>query len=100
MKKIKINKQQKRKKAGDFTRSCQNFVKLKNHLPELEIKHGKQSHNVCPFSIKIPYFFLFNLQAVLGVQIVITMVMASVMSKIGPFMSLARWLLTSTGKVS
>ena len=46
------------------------------------------------------HIFLFNFQAVLGVQIVITMVMASVMSKIGPFMSLARWLLTSTGKVS
>ena len=56
--------------------------------------------DVCPFSIEIPHFFLFNFQAVLGVQIVITMVMASVMSKIGPFMSLARWLLTSTGKVS
>ena len=37
--------------------------------------------------------------AVLGVQIVITMVMASVMTKIGPFMSLARWILTSNGLV-
>ena len=27
------------------------------------------------------------------------MVMASIMSKIGPFMSIARWLLTSTGLV-
>ena len=30
---------------------------------------------------------------------VITMVVASVMSKIGPFYSFARWLLTSTGLV-
>ena len=37
--------------------------------------------------------------AVLGVQIVITMVMASIMTKIGPFMSLARWILTSSGLV-
>ena len=37
--------------------------------------------------------------AVLGVQIVITMVMASIMTKIGPFMSFARWILTSNGLV-
>jgi len=37
--------------------------------------------------------------AVLGVQIVITMVMASVMTKIGPFMSFARWILTSNSLV-
>ena len=37
--------------------------------------------------------------AVLGVQIVITMVMASIMTKIGPFMSFARWILTSSGLV-
>ncbi len=38
-------------------------------------------------------------QAVLGVQIVITMVMASTMSKIGPFVSFSRWLLTATGLI-
>ena len=37
--------------------------------------------------------------AVLGVQIVITMVMASIMTKVGPFMSFARWILTSNGLV-
>lgn len=37
--------------------------------------------------------------AVLGIQIVITMIMASLMSKIGPFCSLARWLLTSSGLI-
>ena len=44
--------------------------------------------------------FEFNiLQAVLGVQIVITMVIASTMSKVGPYMSFARWLLTSSGLI-
>lgn len=33
-------------------------------------------------------------KAVLGAQIVITLVVASVMSKVGPYMSFARWLLT------
>jgi len=36
---------------------------------------------------------------VLGVQIVITMVTASIMTKVGPFMSFARWILTSSGLV-
>ena len=35
----------------------------------------------------------------LGVQIVITMIVASVMSKVGPYMSFARWILTSSGLV-
>ena len=35
----------------------------------------------------------------LGVQIVITMVVASVMSKVGPYNSFARWILTSSGLV-
>lgn len=38
-------------------------------------------------------------QAIFGVQIAITMVMASVMSKVGPFMSFARWILTSNGLI-
>uniref|UniRef100_A0A0K2U7A8 Transmembrane protein 161Blike [Nasonia vitripennis] n=1 Tax=Lepeophtheirus salmonis TaxID=72036 RepID=A0A0K2U7A8_LEPSM len=37
--------------------------------------------------------------AILGVQIVVTMITASVMSKIGPFKSVGRWLLTSSGLV-
>ncbi len=47
------------------------------------------------------YFAFFSPppQAILGVQIVITMVVASIMTKIGPFMSMARWLLISTGLV-
>ncbi|XP_071444348.1 transmembrane protein 161B [Hetaerina americana] len=35
--------------------------------------------------------------ALLGVQLVITMVMASIIQKLGPHYSLARWLLCSTG---
>ena len=35
----------------------------------------------------------------LGVQIVITMVVASIMSKVGPYLSFARWMLTSSGLV-
>ena len=34
--------------------------------------------------------------AVFGVQIVITMMMATVLSRVGPHLSLARWLLTSS----
>lgn len=37
--------------------------------------------------------------AVLGAQIVITMVVASIMSKIGPYMSFARWILTYSGLI-
>jgi hypothetical protein len=36
---------------------------------------------------------------VLGIQIVITMVVASIMSKVGPYLSFARWMLTSSGLV-
>ena len=35
----------------------------------------------------------------LGVQIVITMVVASIMSKVGPYLSFARWMLSSSGLV-
>ena len=35
----------------------------------------------------------------MGVQIVITMVVASIMSKIGPYMSFARWILTTSGLI-
>ena len=35
----------------------------------------------------------------MGVQIVITMVVASIMSKVGPYLSFARWMLTSSGLV-
>ena len=37
--------------------------------------------------------------AVLGAQIVITMIAASLLSKLGPFFSFARFLLTSTGLI-
>lgn len=37
--------------------------------------------------------------AVLGVQIVITMIVASIMSKVGPYMSFARWMLTTSGLI-
>lgn len=43
--------------------------------------------------------FTISFQAVLGVQIVITMVVASIMSKVGPYTSFARWILTSSGLV-
>jgi hypothetical protein len=33
--------------------------------------------------------------AVLGIQFVITMMMATVLSRVGPHVSLARWLLAS-----
>ena len=33
--------------------------------------------------------------AVLGIQFVITMMMATVLSRVGPHLSLARWLLSS-----
>ena len=33
-------------------------------------------------------------QAVLSIQLAITLVVASVMSRVGPFFSFARWLLT------
>ena len=39
------------------------------------------------------------IQAILGVQIVITMIMASIMSKVGPYMSFARWILTTSGLI-
>ena len=46
------------------------------------------------------FLISFNLtQAVLGVQIVITMIVASTMSKIGPYMSFARWILTTSGLI-
>ena len=35
----------------------------------------------------------------MGVQIVITMIVASIMSKIGPYMSFARWILTTSGLI-
>lgn len=40
----------------------------------------------------IPY-----LQAILGAQMVITLVMVSVIQKLSPHFSLAKWLLCSTG---
>lgn len=42
---------------------------------------------------------LLFLQALLGAQLVITLVMVSVIQKLSPHFSLAKWLLCSTGLI-
>ena len=61
----------------------------------------KYDVNLCPTfywenqEIKFDEKLILTIMAVLGIQFVITMMMATVLSRVGPHLSLARWLLSS-----
>lgn len=42
---------------------------------------------------------LLNIQALLGAQLVMTLIMVSVIQKLSPHYSLAKWILCSTGLI-
>ena len=72
------------------------YINYLNYLFQL-----KYDVNLCPTfywvnqEIKFDEKSILTIMAVLGIQFVITMMMATVLSRVGPHLSLARWLLSS-----
>lgn len=70
-----------------------------NSCSHINVKHIMQMIHSIGLDFFFWYFNALNLQALLGAQLVMTLIMVSVIQKLSPHYSLAKWILCSTGLI-